>query len=82
MSRPQPERVIELVAEVTRRDKSSITMDSRFIADLGANSLDVVELACLLEGEFNVSIPEARLLQIRTVGDVIQTLDELGHREG
>ncbi len=76
MSQALESRVIALVAEVLRRDKGQITLESRFIEDLEANSLDVVELACLAEGEFGVSIPESRLASIRTVGDVFHVLDE------
>ncbi|MSU47527.1 MAG: acyl carrier protein [Opitutus sp.] len=74
MSQPTENRVIELVAEVIRRDKSKITLASRFIEDLEANSLDVVELVCLAEGEFGVQLPTARIAGIRTVGDVVHVL--------
>jgi len=76
MSEPTDSRVIELVAEVLRRDKNKVTLGSRFIEDLEANSLDVVELVCLAEGEFDVRIPEPRLASLRTVGDVLQVLRE------
>jgi len=68
------ERVFELVAEVLHRTRSEITTQSRFIEDLEANSLDVVELACLIEGEFDLYIPESEIPSIRTVGDVIHAL--------
>ena len=77
MNQPTNDRVIELVAEVLRHDKSKIALSSRFKEDLEANSLDVVELACLAEGEFGVRIPESRIAAIRTVGDVIHVLNEL-----
>ena len=76
MSQPTETRVIELVAEVLRRDKNKITLESRFIEDLEANSLDVVELACLAEGEFGVQLPASRVTSIRTVGDVLHVLGE------
>ncbi len=60
MSEPTDSRVIELVAEVLRRHKGKVSIESRFIEDLEANSLDVVELVCLAEGEFNVRISEQR----------------------
>jgi len=77
MSLSLEDRIIELVAEVTRLDASKITPDSRFIEDLGANSLDVVELTCLAEGEFDIRIPESRLASIHTVRDVFLVFHEL-----
>ena len=77
MSQPTEYRIIELVAEVLRRDKVEVTLESRFVEDLEANSLDVVELACLAEEEFGVRIPESKIASIRTVGDVIYVINEL-----
>jgi acyl carrier protein len=76
MNQSTKDRVIELVAEVLRRDKSKVTLDARFIEDLEANSLDVVELACLAEDAFGVRLPESRIATIRTVGDFIHVLEE------
>lgn len=77
MSTPLEEKVLDLVAEITRHEKDRITLASRFVEDLEANSLDVVELACLVEGEFDVRVSDARIASIRTVGDVIQAIHEL-----
>lgn len=77
MSQPTETRIIELVTEVLRRDKGDVTLASRFVEDLEANSLDVVELACLAEEEFSVRIPESRIAGIRTVSDVIHVINEL-----
>lgn len=71
------DRVFELVAEVLHRDRVEVTSQSRFIEDLEANSLDVVELSCLIEGEFGLSIPVSQITSIRTVGDVIHALRKL-----
>lgn len=76
MNQSTNDRIIELVAEVLRHDKSQITADSRFVEDLEANSLDVVELACLLEGEFGIRLPEPQIAAIRTVGDAVRLLNE------
>jgi len=66
--------VIRLVAEVTHCPLAEVTPSSRFIEDLEANSLDVVELACLAEEYFGKKIPDSALPQFRTVSDVINYL--------
>lgn len=76
MIEPTEYRVIELVAEVLHHDKSGINVNSRFVEDLEANSLDVVELACMAEEEFGILIPESKIATIRTVSDVIKILSE------
>lgn len=76
MNQPNENRVIELVAEVLRQNKEAVSLESRFIEDLEANSLDVVELACLLEGEFGIRLPETQIAAIRTVGDAVRLVNE------
>ena len=77
MNSPIETRVIELVAEILRLDKGQIKLESRFVEDLEANSLDVVELACLAEEQFGTRISEAQIASIRTVGDVIHVIHEI-----
>jgi acyl carrier protein len=52
------ERVIDIVAEELAVDRDEVTEDSSFIEDLGADSLDVVELVMAFEEEFDVEIPD------------------------
>lgn len=63
--------VKEIVAEQLNVDESEITMDTLFIDDLDADSLDVVELMMSFEEEFNIEIPEEDAEKISTVGDVV-----------
>ena len=74
-------RLITLIADVTRRDASSITAASRFIEDLEVDSIDMVELVSLSEGEFDVQIPDEIIGEFRTVGDVLQCLRERANVE-
>ena len=53
-------------------DVEIITMDTTFIDDLGADSLDIVELIMALEEEFDIEIPEADAEKISTVGEVVE----------
>ncbi|CDF57913.1 acyl carrier protein [Thermobrachium celere] len=70
------ERVKERISEVLGIDPEDITMESSFIDDLGADSLDVVELIMALEDEFDLEIPDEEAEKIQTVGDVVEYIKE------
>lgn len=67
------ERVKDVIAEqLGIEDVETITMETTFIDDLGADSLDIVELIMALEEEFDMEIPEAEAEKITSVGDVVE----------
>ena len=67
------ERVKDVIVEqLGIEDESSVTMTTTFIDDLGADSLDVVELIMALEEEFEMEIPEVEAEKIVSVGDVVE----------
>jgi len=66
------QRVREIVAEQLERDVNEVTNASSLIDDLGADSLDVVELVMKMEEEFGIEIPDEEAEKIKTVNDVIQ----------
>lgn len=70
-------RVIEVVAEQLGVSKDQVTPDARIINDLGADSLDVVELVMALEEKFDMSIPDDAAEKIQTVGQVIDYIKKL-----
>jgi len=70
------ERVIDIVAEQLGVDKEKITRDTSFVNDLGADSLDTVELVMELEEEFDITIPDDAAEKIQTVGQAISYIDE------
>ncbi len=70
------ERVINIVAEQMGRDKSEIKAETSFVNDLGADSLDTVELVMELEDEFDTSIPDEEAEKIQTVGQAIEYIKE------
>lgn len=75
------DRVVTLVRETLRLDTEQITTTSRFIEDLGANSLDIAHMLSMVEGEFERIIPDERLSELHTVGDLVTFLqDERGER--
>ena len=71
------EKVIDIVAEELAVDRDEVTEDSSFIEDLGADSLDVVELVMAFEEEFDVEIPDEDAENIRTVEDAVSYLEDI-----
>lgn len=65
------ERIIELIAENLDIDPEKVTLDASFQDDLGADSLDTVELVMAFEEEFDIEIPDEEAEKIRTVKDAI-----------
>ena len=65
-------KVRDLVKKQLAIDEKEITPDASFIEDLGADSLDTVELIMALEEEFDIEIPDEEAEKIKTVNDVIQ----------
>ena len=70
------DKVKEIIIEQLGVTESSITMEASFIDDLGADSLDIVELIMALEEEFDIEIPDADAEKIVSVGDVVEYIKE------
>jgi acyl carrier protein len=66
------EKVKEVIIEQLGVEDESIALETSFIDDLGADSLDIVELIMALEEEFDMEIPDSEAEKIATVGDVIE----------
>ena len=64
----------KIIAEVLNVDENEITMDSTFIDDLGADSLDVLQIIMGLEQELDIEIPDSAAEQIVTVGDAVEQI--------
>ena len=71
-----PERVTEIVSENLGVSKESITRQTRFVEDIGADSLDIVELVMELEEEFEITIPDEQAEKIKTVGEAIDYIEK------
>ncbi|HBO69763.1 MAG TPA: acyl carrier protein [Deltaproteobacteria bacterium] len=65
-------RVKEIVAEQLGKDEAEVKSESSFIDDLGADSLDIVELVMAMEDEFGIEIPDEEAEKIKTVKDVVE----------
>lgn len=70
------EKVKSIVAEQLGVKAEEVTLESSFVDDLGADSLDTVELVMALEEEFNIEIPDEDAEKITTVGDAIKFIEE------
>lgn len=69
------EKVKQLIVEEMNVDPSKITMETNFVDDLGADSLDAVELVFKIEEVFNVTLTEEESTNLQTVGDVVKLLE-------
>ncbi|MDD6012755.1 MAG: acyl carrier protein [Oscillospiraceae bacterium] len=65
------EKLTKIICEHIGNNDVTITKDTVLIADLGLNSLDLVNLACIVEDEFDIQIPDREIKNLKTVGDVI-----------
>lgn len=70
------DRVKEIIAKELEVDAKQLTNEAKFIEDLGADSLDIVELVMALEEEFGLDIPDEDADKLKTVGDAMKYLQE------
>lgn len=68
------EKLKKIIADVLNVDENEITMDTTFIDDLGADSLDVFQIIMGLEEEFDIEIPNEQAEKIVTVGDAVEQI--------
>ena len=69
------EKVKDLLASQLNIAKDKIKADSKLIEDLGADSLDMVEMLMTLEEEFGISIPDEDAMNLKTVGDIVSYIE-------
>jgi acyl carrier protein len=70
------ERVKDIIEKELGVEREKLTNEASFIEDLGADSLDIVELVMEFEKEFNIDIPDEDAEKLRTVGDALQYLNQ------
>mgnify|MGYP003303004398 CR=1 FL=1 len=71
------EKIKEMLAEALNLPAEKVTAESKIVEDLGADSLDVVELLSRLEDEYGITIPDEDVESLLTVGDVVNELEKL-----
>lgn len=72
------EKVSKMLAEQLNIDVAEIKPESEVVKDLGADSLDVVELMMALEDEYGVTLPEGEVENVKTVQDIVDMVSKLG----
>ena len=77
MAKPVEERVKEIIVEQLGVEEDEVNPNAKFIEDLGADSLDTVELVMALEEEFGHEIPDEQAEKLQSVGDVIKYIDDM-----
>lgn len=70
------EKIKKLIADQLDVEEDTITEGSSITDDLGADSLDVVDLVMSIEDEFDVEIPEDQVENIKTVGDIVKYIED------
>ncbi|MBQ6250333.1 acyl carrier protein [Ruminococcus sp.] len=70
------EKLKDIIAEQLSVEADEVTMDSNIQDDLGADSLDVVDLITTIEDEFDISIPDEAVEEIKTVGDIANYIEK------
>lgn len=75
------EKLKDLIVDQLSVDADTITMESSITDDLGADSLDVVDLITNIEDEFDISIPDEAVENIKTVGDIANYIEKNSNAE-
>lgn len=70
------DKVKEILVDQLDVDEDKVTMDASIVDDLGADSLDLVDMVMSLEEEFDVEIPDDQVENIKTVGDIVKYIED------
>jgi acyl carrier protein len=71
-----PEKITEIIVEQLGVKPEEVTPEASFVDDLGADSLDTVELVMALEEEFGIEVPDEDAEKLTTVGDAVKYIEE------
>lgn len=69
-------KIQEIMAKQLSIDASIVTAEKEIVKDLGADSLDIVEMLMSFEEEFGISVPDEETVNIKTVGDVVELINK------
>jgi len=70
------EKIKEILAKQLRVDINTLTDETNIVEDIGADSLDVVEMLMLIEESFGITVPDEDVAQLKTVGDVAHYVEK------
>lgn len=68
-------KILELIANQLNKPIEEVTEEKEFVKDLGADSLDIVEMFMSLEDEYNITVSDEEAVKIKTIGDVIKLIE-------
>ncbi len=71
------DKVKDIIVDQLDVDEDKITLEASITEDLGADSLDVVDLIMSLEEEFDIKIPDDEVENVKTVGDIVKFIEEI-----
>jgi len=71
------QKIVKLIAEKLNKKVDEIKMESRLVEDLGADSLDVVELVMSFEDEFGIALPDEDVANLKTIKDIVDYITNL-----
>ncbi|AFQ44318.1 acyl carrier protein [Desulfosporosinus meridiei] len=74
-------QVVAIITKYQDANLEKIHKDSHLIHDLSLNSLEIVEMVCDLEESFGIEIPDAHISQFKTIGDILEYLDQRTHQQ-
>ncbi|SDN82389.1 acyl carrier protein [Acetanaerobacterium elongatum] len=69
------EKVRQIICDQLDLEEDVVTMEANILEDLGADSLDIVDLVMSLEEEFDIEIPDEQVENIKTVGDIVKYIE-------
>ena len=70
------EKIRAILCEQFELEEDRVTMDSSLIGDLGADSLDVIDLSMSIEDAFDIEVPDDEIENFKTVGDIVRFVEE------
>lgn len=71
------DRLAQMIADVLSVDPREVTMDTTFMEDLGADSLDIFQIVNAIEEEYQITLPEEKVSSLKTVREALELINEL-----
>ena len=69
------DKIIDMIAKKLNKKAEEVTLQARLVEDLGADSLDIVELLMTLEDEYGITIPDQDAMKLSTIGDIVKFME-------
>ncbi|MBQ3502462.1 MAG: acyl carrier protein [Clostridia bacterium] len=69
------DKIIKMIASKLSKKVEDVKLEARLIEDLGADSLDIVEVLMMLEDEYGITIPDQDAMQLSTIGDIVKFME-------